>query len=343
MKILEKIKNSKPYVIAEAGLNHNGSIEIAKQLIDVAKEAGSDAVKFQKRDVNNLATADYLDKDDKRFPNFGKTYREIRNFLEFDYDQYFILKKYCEKKQIDFLVTAFDINSVDFLEKLNVQFYKLASHSLTNLELIEYISQTKKPCILSTGMAEYEDIDLAVNIFIKNKTPLILLHCVSSYPTEFEESNLSMIQALKEKYNLLTGYSGHENGYLPSILSIALGADVIERHFTLDKKMEGFDHKISLEPSELKQMINIIKKTPKAIGNGTKKLSDVEKITADKYHVSAISKNKILKNQILDIDMIEYKNPGTGIGPKDISKILGKKALIDIDADKILSIEMFLK
>ncbi len=329
------------YVIAEAGLNHNGSMEMAKKLIDLASIAGADAVKFQKRTINKLATADYLNKKDDRFPEFGNTYKEIREHLEFDQNEYEELKEYSKKKQIDFIVTAFDKEAVDFLEKVGVEIYKLASHSLTNIDLIKYISKLQKPTILSTGMSMIDELDLAVDIFKKNQCPLALMHCVSSYPTPDNECNLSLIDFINKKYNVVTGYSGHELGYLPSILAVARGAKIIERHFTLDKKLIGFDHKISLEPNELIEMVKNIKSINTIVGDTIKSVSKTEWITRKKYHVSMVSKKLIKFGEILTENLVEYKNPGTGIPYKDAHKIYGKKAVMDIPKDTLLSLDLF--
>ncbi len=260
-------KESECYVIAEAGLNHNGSINIAKELINVAFEAKASAVKFQKRTIKELATKNTLEAIDNRFPNFGKTYKEIREHLEFDMQQYKELKSYAESKGMDFIVTAFDIEAVDFLDELQVEIIKLASHSITNLDLLEYLAASNKKTIMSTGMAELEEVDTAVAIFKKYDTPLLLMHCVSAYPTPLEECNLSLIKKLSERYSIPVGYSGHEIGWLPTKIAVGLGATAIERHYTLDKKMVGFDHKMSLEPDELKQMIQEIRLIESILGN----------------------------------------------------------------------------
>lgn len=334
-------KNNDTYVIAEAGLNHNGSIEIAKQLIDLAAEAGADAVKFQKRTVNILATKDVLDKRDDRFPEFGKTYRQIREHLEFSLEEYIDLKNYSEKLKLDFIVTAFDIDAFDFLEKVGVKFFKLASHSLTNIDLLEYLSKKNKPTILSTGMAELEEIDSAVNIFKSKKAPLALMHCVSAYPTPLEDCNIAMIDKIRDRYNLVTGYSGHEIGFLPTLVAVSRGAEIIERHYTLDNKMNGFDHKMSLEPAEFKLMIKNIRFINKIVGDGRKSVSETELITRNKYHVSMVSARNIEKGALLSKDMIVYRNPGTGIPKKHEDIILGKKAINNITEDQLLSIDMF--
>lgn len=329
------------YVIAEAGLNHNGSIKIAKELIDVAYKAKANAVKFQKRTISNLATKSVLEAVDNRFPEFGNTYKEIREHLEFSADEYKFLKNYSEQKGLDFIVTAFDIEAVDFLLDLGIEIIKIASHSLTNIDLLTYLAKTKTQTIMSTGMAELEEVDTAVKIFKEHKAPLLLMHCVSAYPTPLDECNLKMINQLSERYKIPTGYSGHEIGWLPSKIAVGLGAKAIERHYTLDKKMIGFDHKISLEPNELKKMIEDIRLTEKVLGNGKKSVSQTEQLTRDKYHVSMVSKKKILKGEILTRDCIIYKNPGTGIPKKDESSVLGKKAISNIEEDILINTQMF--
>ena len=329
------------YVIAEAGLNHNGSVEIAKKLINLASEAGADAVKFQKRTVDKLAIKATLDAPDERFPEFGKTYREIREHLEFNMDQYKIIKKYAEDQGLDFLCTAFDPDAADFLEELGVSIYKLASHSATNIELLEHLAKTGKQSIMSTGMAELEEIDTAVRIFAKYKTPLVLLHCVSAYPTPIDECNLSMINVLKETFDLPVGYSGHELGYLPTLTAVSMGAIAIERHYTLDNEMTGFDHKMSLNQEDFIGMVRDIRSIEKIKGTGEKNVSETEWITRHKYHVSMASSQDIPMGSELAVDMVAYRNPGTGIPSKDAYKIIGKKALKNISADELLSFEMF--
>ena len=251
------------YILAEACLNHNGSLEIAKKLIDIAYISGVDAVKFQKRTVEKLAIGSVLNAVDGRFPEFGTTYREIREHLEFDFDQYKELKEYSEQKELDFIVTAFDTEAVDFLEDLGVEGYKLASHSLTNIDLLKYIAKTGKPTILSTGMANMSEIGTAVNIYQQSKTPLMLLHCVSAYPvTQLSSLNLTTIRALQERYQCPVGYSDHTIGVDAARFAVAAGAVVIEKHFTLSRALDGPDHALSSEPDELKELVkqcNVIK------------------------------------------------------------------------------------
>jgi sialic acid synthase SpsE len=328
-------------VIAEAGLNHNGSIEIAKQLIEVAAAAGADVVKFQKRTVSRLAVKATLDAADQRFPQFGSTYREIREHLEFDFNQYRDLKSCTDEHGLQFMVTAFDVEAVDFLERLGVESYKLASHSLTNTELLEYVARLGKPVVCSTGMADLSEIDTAVNVFKAAGTPLTLMHCVSAYPTPIGECNLQMMSVLRSRYDVPVGYSGHELGYLPTVAAAAMGAAIVERHFTLDKAMTGFDHKMSLSPEELTAMVHDIRQVEQAIGTGEKSISETEWITRRKYHVSMASATEIRAGQVLSASMVTWRNPGTGIPPKLAHTVLGKRASHDIPSDALLTPDMF--
>lgn len=329
------------YVIAEAGLNHNGDFNLAKKLIDVAANAKADAVKFQKRTVSDLAVRTVLDAKDDRFPEFGDTYREIRERHEFDSKQYSMLKEYSEKKGLDFIVTAFDIEAVDFLLNLGIDKFKLASHSLTNIQLLKYLAKKNKDVILSTGMCSFDEIDTAVKIFKDSNSTLKLMHCISSYPTPFEQCNMNLLGKLKERYKLSVGYSGHEIGFLPTLVAVSMGAELVERHYTLDNKMVGFDHKMSLEPQELNEMIASIRSVSVIQGSENKNVTETEWITRKKYHVSIASVNIIKKGTTLLESMVTYKNPGTGIPAKDLDKILNKKVLQDIPADILLTMDMF--
>jgi len=329
------------FIIAEIGLNHNGELDIAKTLIRAAKDAGCDAVKFQKRDVAGLAVGSVLDAPDGRFPAFGKTYREIREHMEFDEAEYVELLACAREHGIPFFCTAFDIPSARFLEKLGMTSYKLASHSLTNLPLLEHMAELGKPVILSTGMATLEECDRAVGIFRARSCPLALLHCVSSYPTPLEQANLRLIGTLAERYGVPVGYSGHEVGSLATLAAVARGACVVERHITLDRAMMGFDHKLSVPPQELAQMVKDVRAIESALGDGQKKLLDVERVTRDKYHVSWTSARAIRKGETLDAAALALKNPGTGIPAWRGPELLGRTVRADVPADVLLDFSMF--
>ena len=326
------------YFIAEIGLNHNGSIDIVKKLILEAVNSGADAVKLQKRDVENLATREVLDKKDDRFPEFGTTYREIREHLEFNKDEYQEIKQFCNNQSIDFLCTAFDINSAKFLIDLDIDFFKVASHSVTHIPLIEFLAKKRIPIILSTGMSELEDIDLAYKIFKKNDTKLILLHCVSSYPTPDDELNLNIINTLKSRYpDCHIGYSGHEIGYIPTLAAVAKGARLVERHITLDKKMLGFDHSLSIVPSELKEMIENIRRIETFMGTSEKKVTEVELFKKNQYNVSMVANRDLKQGETLSYEDVIFKNPGTGILYKDSSKVIGGQILVPIAQDMLIN------
>ncbi|MBC70014.1 MAG: hypothetical protein CL492_14235 [Acinetobacter sp.] len=341
--LLNKKKNY-TYFIAEIGLNHNGSIKIAKDLISEAVKAGADAVKFQKRDVANLATNEILDTIDTRFPEFGSTYREIREFIEFNENEYVELKKFAKDSGIDFLCTAFDIESYNFLMKIGVDYLKIASHSVTNLPLIEHVAKNRTSAIVSTGMSELEDIDLVYQLFLKYQTDLVLLHCVSSYPTPPHEMNLNIISTLKNRYkNIPIGYSGHETDRLSTIAAVCKGARVVERHITLDKSMIGFDHSLSVTPNELKSLIHEIRQIEILMGTDEKKVLDSELLKKNQYNVSMISKKDILAGSVLNEDNVVFKNPGNGILYKDAHKYFGKTLKSSIKKDQVIFPKMFQK
>lgn len=337
----KKIGPGQPcFIIAEIGLNHNGDMAIAKKLIRVAKDADCDAVKFQKRDVENLAIGGVLDAKDDRFPTFGKTYRAIREHMEFDAAEYEELIACAQECGLPFFCTAFDIASVAFLEKLGMRGYKLASHSMTNLPLLEHMAGLGKPVILSTGMGTIEECDRAVDVFRKHGCPLTLLHCVSSYPTPLEQANLRLIDTLAQRYGVPVGYSGHELGCLATLAAVARGACVVERHITLDRALVGFDHKLSLAPDELAAMVRDIRAIESALGDGRKNLLEVEKITRNKYHVSWVSARPLKKGEALDESALVLKNPGTGIAAWRKPELLGRKTRVDIPADVLLDLDM---
>lgn len=274
MKINNKIiSSSSPYIIAEIGINHNGSVDLAKMLIDIAVDCGCDAVKFQKRDIDKVYTKEELEKE--RISVFGKTNGDLKRGLEFSYQEYRNLFSYAKEKKIDIFASPWDCNSVDFLEKFNPCCYKVASASLTDIKLLEKIKATSKPVIISTGMSNELEIDNAIKIFDKNK--LAILSCTSTYPTDDNEINLNKMITLKEKYkDIPVGYSGHEKDILPSLIATALGATIIERHITISKNIWGSDQKASLEPKELKELVENIKRVKTIMGDGKIKVYDNE-------------------------------------------------------------------
>jgi N-acetylneuraminate synthase len=254
--------NRKVFVVAEIGINHNGNIEIAKRLIDAAKAAGCDGVKFQKRTIEVVYTPEELAKS--RESPFGSTNGDLKRGLEFGYDEYKTINDYCKERDLVWFASPWDEASVDFLDQFNVPCYKIVAASLTDLGLLKKIKSTGKPIILSTGMSSAEEIDRAVTFLGKEK--LILLHCVSLYPAPSDKVNLKAIQTLMQIYDVPVGYSGHELDTIISIAAVVMGACVIERHLTLDRTMWGSDHKASIEPDEMKTMIDNIRLVERALG-----------------------------------------------------------------------------
>lgn len=276
------------FFISEIGINHNGNIELCKKLIDLSKESGCDAVKFQKRDINKVYTQDFL--DSQRESPWGTTQREQKEGLEFNEDEFKEIDRYCSEKEIIWFASAWDKNSQIFLQKFNCKYNKVASPMLLDYELLEIIAKEKKYTFISTGMSSYQEIDNAVKIFKKNNCPFELMHCVSTYPMKEEDANLRMIETLSSKYNCKVGYSGHESGLAISIAAVALGATSIERHITLDRSMYGSDQSASLEPSGLRQLIGAIRKLEHAFGDGEKKFLEEEMKIAKKLraHIGKI-------------------------------------------------------
>jgi len=269
-----------PFMIAEIGINHNGVINIAKQLIDMAKECGCDAVKFQKRTIDVVYSKELL--DSPRESPWGTTQRAQKEALEFGKEEYDIIDNYCKQQKIDWFASAWDIESQMFLRQYNLKYNKVASPMLTNLPLLEVIAEEGKHTFISTGMSTYGDIDKAVDIFRKHECPFTLMHCQSAYPAPDGDLNLSCIKTLKERYNCDVGYSGHEVSPMPSIVAAALGAVAIERHITLDRAMYGSDQAASLAARGLQILVSNAKSIPKYLGDGVKKVSQEEQSLAAK-------------------------------------------------------------
>tara|TARA_B100001059_G_C17739981_1_gene531076 strand:+ start:353 stop:1186 length:834 start_codon:yes stop_codon:yes gene_type:complete len=258
------------FFIAEIGINHNGDMKICKQLIDLAAEAGCNAVKFQKRDINSVYTKDFL--DGHRDSPWGKTQRDQKMGLEFNKDEYEEIDNYCKKKNIDWFASAWDLNSQIFLRQFNTKYNKIASAMLVNLELLKMVAEEKKHTFISTGLSTLEDIEKAVNIFKGKNCPFELMHCVSTYPMKDSDANLNTIVTLREKFKCKVGYSGHETGLAVSYAAAALGASSIERHITLDRAMYGSDQAASLAPPGLRKIVAEVRKIQTALGDGVKRI-----------------------------------------------------------------------
>jgi N-acetylneuraminate synthase len=336
-------KGNPVFIIAEAGVNHNGDISKAKELIDAAVEAGVDAVKFQTFNTDKLTTkkapkADYqnetTDKNESQYDMLKK--------LELSKEEHIILKEYCEKKNINFMSTPFSLDTVDLLEEINIDIYKIGSSDTNNLPLLKYIAQKNKPIILSTGMSTLTEVSEAVDTILNTgNDKLVLLHCVSNYPAEYENVNLKAMDTMKNAFNIETGYSDHTLGVEVPIAAAARGAAVIEKHFTLDKNMEGPDHKASLNPKELKNMVQSIRNIESSLGNGKKEPTKNEKKNLKTVRKSLVSNKALEKGSKIQIEDIDIKRPGTGIEPKFMYVIKDMKLIKDVKIDQILTWEDF--
>ena len=269
-------------IISEIGINHNGDVELAKNLILESKNCGADAVKFQKRDIDLVYDKNLL--NEFRDSPWGKTQRAQKEGLEFGIKEYSEIDKFCKKINIDWFASAWDLNSLNFLDKFNFKFNKIASAMIVDFDFLQEVSKRKKHTFISTGMSDLKDIENAINIFRKNNCSFELMHCISAYPFDDTLANLNLIKELKEKFNCKVGYSGHEKGGLAiSYAAAALGISSLERHFTLDRTMYGSDQSASIEPKTFKELIGGIRKIEKAItGDKIKKILEIEKPVAKK-------------------------------------------------------------
>ena len=331
---------SKVYIIAEAGVNHNGSLDIAKKLVDEAKKSGADCIKFQTFIAENIISknakqAKYQTK------NIGKEQSQLEMIkkLELSFEDFKQLNNYCIEKNIDFLSTAFDLESIDFLESLSMNTWKIPSGEITNLPYLIKIAKLKKKVILSTGMSTMQEIEDAVNIFKKYGTnDITILHCTTQYPTLFEDVNLNAMLSIKEKFGYDVGYSDHTKGIEVPIAAVALGATVIEKHFTLDNNMIGPDHKASLQPDELKKMVESIRNIELSLGDGRKVVANSEKENMSIARKSIVAKKSIRKGQLLSEENITVKRPGDGISPMKWFDVLGTVAIRDFEEDELIQI-----
>lgn len=332
----------KVFIIAEIGVNHNGDINIAKKLIDVAKDAGVDAVKFQsysaeKEKIRNAPLAEYQ----KQNTDFQDAF-EMSKKLQLSIEDHLEIKRYCDEVGIEFFSTCSNFEYVDLLEELDVTYYKISSNETNNFPLLKYTAEKNKPIILSTGMSTLYEIDECIE-FIKQYTDkkLTILHCVSLYPTNFDELNLNFIKTLNQIYSdCIIGFSDHTIGIEASIAAVALGAKVIEKHITLDKNMIGPDHKCSMDSEELKKFVSSIRNVEKSLGNNLKVLSKRELDVRDVSRKSIVANKRISKGEIFSEDNLCIKKPGTGISSNKLNLLLGRESTIDIEDDTLISWNM---
>ena len=335
---------SKTLIIAEAGVNHNGSIELAKKLVEKAKEAGVDYIKFQTFKASKLVTkaAKQAEYQQKNIGKEGDSQYQMLKKLELTPEEHEVLIDYCHQLGIKFFSTAFDFDSIDYLHSLNLGLWKIPSGEVTNYPYIKRIAAYNEPTILSTGMCEMENVKAAVNVLYKNglsKENLILLHCNTEYPTPFEDVNLKAMEALRKEFGVEVGYSDHTKGIEVPIAAVALGATVIEKHFTLDRNMEGPDHKASLEPDELKAMVSAIRNIEKAVGgDGTKHVSESEKKNIAIARKSIVAACDIKAGVVFTEQNLTVKRPGNGISPMRWEEVIGLKAKRDFSEDELIEI-----
>lgn len=338
----------KTFIIAEAGVNHNGSLDTAKKLVDIASDAGADAVKFQTFNADKLVIASSA-KAEYQIRNMGtsESQLEMLKRLELTLDAYNELFSYCENKNIIFLSTPFDEESADFLDSIGMTIFKIPSGEITNKPLIQHIAQKHKPIILSTGMSYIGEVEKAVkwinDIWDKSisKPQLTLLHCVSNYPASFEDTNLLAMKTMNATFNLPVGYSDHTFGIEVPIAAAALGAEVIEKHFTLNRHSEGPDHKASLEPDELCVMVKAIRSVEKAMGDGVKRPTKNEIEIKSIARRSLVAARDIKAGSVVASDDIAIKRPGNGILPEFRETIIGMQATRDINIDSVIRWEYF--
>ena len=322
-------------IIAEAGVNHNGSLELAKKLIDIAKYSGADIIKFQtfiseKVVSKHAKKADYQKKNDTS----GESQLEMVKKLELSFDEFVELKEYCNKKSIEFLSTAFDFDSIDFLYSLGMHRWKIPSGDITNLPYLTKIARLNKPIILSTGMSTMSEIRKSISVLKENGAgDLTVLHCTTEYPTPFKA-----MLSIKEEFGVKVGYSDHTKGIEVPIAAVALGATVIEKHFTLDRNMEGPDHMASLEPNELKAMVDAIRNIESALGNSVKQPAKTEKKNMVVARKSIIAKRAIKAGEILNEDNLTVKRPGNGVSPMRWFEVMGTIAMRDFEEDELIEI-----
>ena len=330
----------KTLIIAEAGVNHNGSLKMAEELANEAKEAGADIVKFQTFNPNAI-TSKYAQMAQYQRENIGKikSQKEMLAELTLSDEEFVELARHCQEIGIQFLSTPFDIPSINFLRSLGCELWKIPSGEITNYPYLVEIAKTGKRVIMSTGMSTLAEVSEAVKLLNTHGAGKIsLLHCTTQYPTPYVDVNLNAMLTLKNTFNVEVGYSDHTRGIEIPIAAVAMGATIIEKHFTLDRNMEGPDHKASLEVNELKQMIMSIRNVEKALGNGEKKPADIEISNMKIARKSIVAKKNIKKGDILSEENITTKRPGNGINPMLWTSVLGTRAKRNFEEDELIEI-----
>ena len=327
------------YIIAEAGVNHNGDINLAYQLVDAAKAAGVDCIKFQTFKSENLVSHTAQKAEYQKAATGDSSQQDMLKQLELSFGEFVSLKEYCDRKGIFFLSTPFDFESIEFLNFIEMPFWKIPSGEVTNYPYLVALAKTGKPVVMSTGMCEMQEIEDAIAVLRENgASDIKLLHCNTEYPTPYEDVNLRAMKTLRDAFGVEVGYSDHTKGIEVPIAAVAMGAAVIEKHFTLDRNMEGPDHKASLEPQELKQMVDSIRHIEAALGSGDKRPSPSEKKNMAVARKSIVAAKRIKAGDILTEENITVKRPGNGICPMRWKEVLGTRAVRDFEEDELIEI-----
>lgn len=332
--------DNRVFIIAEAGVNHNGDIDLAYKLVDKAVESGVDAIKFQTF-ISEEGISKYAEKASyqKKVTGEHESQLDMVKKLELSFQDFIDLKDYCKRKKIVFLSTPFDFKSIDFLDELEQDIFKIPSGEIINLPYLRKVGNLRKKLILSTGMATLGEIEFALEILKENgSSDITILHCNTEYPTPMEDVNLKAMQTIKDAFQVPVGYSDHTLGIEIPIAAVAMGATIIEKHFTLDKNMEGPDHKASLEPDELKEMVTSIRNIEKALGSGIKSPSKSEEKNKVIARKSIVAKRRIKKGELFSEENITVKRPGSGISPIRWDEVLGKVANKDFDDDELIEV-----
>ena len=328
----------KVLIIAEAGVNHNGSLKLAYQMVDAAKDAGADVIKFQTAKPEAVISK-YAPKAEYQMETTSKSESQLEMIkrIHLKFEDYIPLKAYCEKRDIRFLSTPFDIESINFLNSLGMQIWKVPSGEVTNYPYLVEMAKTGKPVYMSTGMCTLDEIEEAVKVLKENGTDSIsLLHCTTAYPTDYKDVNLNAMYTLKKRFGYPIGYSDHTLGSQIPIAAVAMGAQIIEKHFTLSRTMEGPDHKASLEPNELKKMVSDIRCVEAAMGSYEKKATQIEEKNKLIARKSIVANCNIKKGELFTENSITTKRPGTGISPMMWNDIVGTRASRDYMADELI-------
>ena len=345
MQIADKFihRDSEAFVIAELGHNHQGDLETCLNMIRAAAQAGASAVKLQKRANLNLFTPAAYNAPYASENAFGATYGSHRDFLEFGESEYRACIEEAKKNEVIFFATAFDFQSADFLESLDVPAFKIASGDLKSLPLIEHVAQFNKPIIISTGGGVLEDVDRAVAVLDKSGCEYAILQCTAAYPPLYEELNLKVIQTYLERYpNAVVGYSGHDSGISMSLVAYILGARVIEKHFTLNRAMKGTDHAFSLEPTGMRKLVRDLKRAKIALGDGVKRQYESEVVPLHKMGKSLYFSRSLKKGEVLTDRDIEMRSPALGLEPFHMSNLIGKMLCQDVAKHDAVLLENFI-